>query len=246
MTNYENIIKIIRENAIENWTVKSSKSDSNSVVFKTNDAGMENNIERMNKIMMLYKGDYFVFQGKDNSASGRGNYLYEFSNNNKEENLNVNRQIPYVSGISPEDVQKQIDLAVAKVKMEFREEDLLRREKELKEERKAFIEEKESVVGIAISKLGAVLPKIFPKVAVAGIDDNPIKATQLTNNEQPITEEDDRIKSVNEVSEDVTVKVENLMNRWLAVDEDCVALLEKIVCLAESGDSKYTMAKTLI
>ena len=80
MTTFDKIPELLRANDCKYWHIR-TKKDANSYVFKYDDSrSFDDNIARMQEIMRLYHGSYFILEGKENAASNKGSFCFEFSN----------------------------------------------------------------------------------------------------------------------------------------------------------------------
>lgn len=249
MTTFDKIPELLRQNDIKYWTIR-TKKDSNSYVFKYDDSrSFDDNINRMQDIMRLYPGGYFVLDGKENAASNKGMYCFEFSNEGTTPSLGgMQYQQPVVgSGISELDIETRIKNATDAVRLEFRQADLERREKDLAAREKEYRQEKASTIGILVDKIGKVIPKIFPQVAVAGIEGEQVPvspavarmADEATDSVEFATVGDDE-------QDEATAEIEALLERFAAVEPEWLPLLRRMVEMAEAKDATYNMARNFL
>ena len=234
MTTFDKIPELLRQNDIKYWTIR-TKKDSNSYVFKYDDSrSFDDNINRMQDIMRLYQGGYFVLDGKENAASNKGMYCFEFSNESTTPSLGSMPQYqqPVVgSGMSEIDIETRIKNATDAVRLEFRQADLERREKDLATREKEYRQEKASTIGILVDRIGKVIPKIFPQIAVAGMPGEQVQIpTSVENDEQDAA----------------TAELESLLERFAAVEPEWLPLLRRMVEMAEAKDATYNMARNFL
>lgn len=221
MTTFEKIPELIRDAGLINWLIKSSDKGENNVVFRSDDSlTVEANIERMRKVMSCYTGDYFVLVGYDKPNSTRGGCRWDFANNGTR-GFDAPAMVGAAGGHSDAEVQSLIDVAVGRIEQKYAEQELKRREQELKEREHDY----NTGLGLALSKLGAAWKRTQPAIAVSGIGERPIPAAPAPQIE-PTAEQPEA---------DESNRAAELLNRWLSVDEQAIDVLDKIVCVAESG-----------
>lgn len=215
MTTFDKIPELIRDAGLITWVVKSSDKGDNNVVFRTDEnVSVEQNIERMRRVMACYTGDYFVIMGYDNPKSTRGGCRWDFSNSSRKEVQTA--PVVGATGHSDDEMQAMINLAVGKVEQKYQELELRRREDELKAREQDY----NTGLGLALTKLGAAWKHANPRISVSGVGDRPIPA-------EP--------QQVPEAPDDDSDRAAEYLNRWLAVDDEAIDVLEKIVGVAETG-----------
>lgn len=231
MTTFDKIPDLLRMNNCTFWTIK-TKKDVNSYVFKYDkERSFDDNISRMQQVMNLYKGSYFILEGKENGEANRGSFFFEFSNESPATVLSI--PDTGIAGLSETDINNRIENATNAVKLEFERKDLERREKDLENREKEYRQEKESTIGIIVDRIGKVLPRLFPQVAVAGIKNENIEI-------QSSTDIDNDNNSI-----DIT-ELEQLLERFSAVEPEWLNLLKSVVEMAERQDSTYKMARNIL
>lgn len=239
MTTYDKIPEILRLNNCTYWTIR-SKKDTNSYIFKCEkDSGFDDNLSRMQNVMNLYKGSYFILEGKENSEANRGSFTFEFSNENTSYKNQPAEIVGIGSSISESDINSRIENATNAVRLEFEKKDLERRERDLEAREKEYREEKASTIGIIVDKIGKVLPRIFPQVAVAGMQDEHVHVAPSRSDQHDTEGEISEIGIENS-------DIENLLERFSAVEPEWYRLLNNIVEMAERKDSTYTMARNFL
>ncbi len=248
MTTFDKIPELLRANDCKYWHIR-TKKDANSYVFKYDDSrSFDDNIARMQEIMRLYHGSYFILEGKENAASNKGSFCFEFSNEGAPAVGSMfQMQQPVSNGMSEIDVETRIKNATDAVRLEFRTQDLERREKELAAREKEYREEKASTIGIIVDRIGKVIPKIFPQVAVAGMpgEEVPVPASlakQPQHNEEAVG----IATAENDEQDEATAELESLLERFAAVEPEWLPLLRRMVEMAEAHDATYTMARNFL
>lgn len=248
MTTFDKIPELLRANDCKYWHIR-TKKDANSYVFKYDDSrGFDDNIARMQEIMRLYHGSYFILEGKENAASNKGSFCFEFSNEGAPA-LGSMQQQPTVihSGLSEIDVENRIKNAQDAIRLEFQTKDLERRERELAEKEKEYREEKASTIGIIVDRIGKVIPRIFPQVAVAGMPDEEVSVPASVAKMPQHNEEVAEIATVeSEEQDEATAELESLLERFAAVEPEWLPLLRRMVEIAEAKDATYNMARNFL
>lgn len=248
MTTFDKIPELLRANDCKYWHIR-TKKDANSYVFKYDDSrSFDDNIARMQEIMRLYYGSYFILEGKENAASNKGSFCFEFSNEGAPA-VGAMMQMPQPtsSGLSELDIAARIKNAVDEVKLDFANKDLERRERELAEKEKEFRAEKESTIGIIVDRIGKVIPKIFPQVAVAGMPGEEVPVPASVAKQPQHDEEAIEIATVeNDEQDEATAELESLLERFAAVEPEWLPLLRRMVEMAESRDTTYNMARNFL
>lgn len=248
MTTFDKIPELLRANDCKYWHIR-TKKDANSYVFKYDDSrSFDDNIARMQEIMRLYHGSYFILEGKENAASNKGSFCFEFSNEGAPA-VGSMMQMPQQvsSGMNEIDVEARIKNAVDAVELKFRTQDLERREKELAAREKEYREEKASTIGIIVDRIGKVIPKIFPQVAVAGMPGEEVPVpTSVAIQPQHDEEITEIATSENDEQDEATAELESLLERFAAVEPEWLPLLRRMVEMAEAKDATYNMARNFL
>lgn len=78
-----------------------------------------------------------------------------------------------------------------------------------------------------------------PAVGIAGVDPEAIPNNILDKAKNTMEE-------INQETQDIQEKVENLLERFSNVEPQWIELLEKVVIMAENQDTTYTMAKSIL
>lgn len=247
MTTFDKIPELLRANDCKYWHIR-TKKDANSYVFKYDDSrSFDDNISRMQEIMRLYHGSYFILEGKENAASNKGSFCFEFSNEGVPAVGAMQMPQPTSSGMSEIDIEARIKNAVDAVKLDFATKDLERRERELAEKEKEYRAEKASTIGILVDKIGKVIPKIFPQVAVAGMPGEEVPVPASVAKQPQHDEEAIEIATVeNDEQDEATAELESLLERFAAVEPEWLPLLRRMVEMAEAKDATYNMARNFL
>lgn len=248
MTTFDKIPELLRANDCKYWHIR-TKKDANSYVFKYDDSrSFDDNISRMQEIMRLYHGSYFILEGKENAASNKGSFCFEFSNEGAPA-VGAMMQMPQPtsSGMSEIDVEARIKNAVDAVKLDFAAKDIERRERELAAREKEYRQEKASTIGIIVDRIGKVLPKMFPQVAVAGMPGEEVSVPASVAKQPQHNEEAVEFATVESDEQDeATAELEALLERFAAVEPEWLPLLRRMVEMAEAHDATYNMARNFL
>lgn len=78
-----------------------------------------------------------------------------------------------------------------------------------------------------------------PAVGIAGVEPEAIPTNILDKAKNTMEE-------INQETQDIQEKVENLLERFSNVEPQWIELLEKVVIMAENQDTTYTMAKSIL
>jgi hypothetical protein len=154
---------------------------------------------------------------------------------------------PTSNGLSEIDIEARIKNATDAVKLEFATKDLERRERELAEKEKEYRAEKASTIGIIVDRIGKVIPKIFPQVAVAGMPGEEVQVPASVAKQPQYDEEAIEIATVeNDEQDEATAELESLLERFAAVEPEWLPLLRRMVEMAEAKDATYNMARNFL
>ena len=264
-TNFEQIESWIKDNNFAHWIITRNKPDEE----KKNDIIVDSNFytgDDADKIAMTKK--YLVLNG------GRG-YAVGFRTPNTtvggvvaeirlEDETQPTQGIGMQQNIQPLNIGEIEDRVRKQVMSEIREQDYQKRLGELERREKEFDAEKQSALGAFVHMISPVAKvmmerKLLPKVA--GIDaDAPVEVAPMRvrrdhpEHEEPETPQVDAAEEAETQTPDqpeVFTDEEadalySLCARWKAVEPDYIGFLTKIVEMAESGDAKYTMAKSFL
>ena len=122
-----------------------------------------------------------------------------------------------------------------------------RRERELAEKEKEYRAEKASTIGILVDRIGKVIPKIFPQVAVAGMPGEEVPVPASVAKQPQHNEEAIEIATVeNDEQDEATAELESLLERFAAVEPEWLPLLRRMVEMAEAKDATYNMARNFL
>ena len=145
----------------------------------------------------------------------------------------------------------EIDRLRSEIKREIQNEyeatRLQREREEFQRERSQFESDKAGVMGVLVEYLAPVaqqLMGIAPK-RVAGLDaTSSVEAAKIRPVSPEVAPEETEEDSV--FTDEENEKLFDLLSRFKAVEPDYLSLIERVVEMAESGDSMYNMAKGML
>lgn len=121
---------------------------------------------------------------------------------------------------------------------------------ELDRDRKAFEAEKNSAIGLLTNYLAPVGKALFAsRGRVAGVDaKEDVRAARIIpqEQEQEIEQAQEQEPQEEIFTEEESDKLFELMARFKKAEPDYLVMLEKVVVMAENGDSAYKMAKGVL
>lgn len=254
MTTYDKIPEIIRMYKIITWRVFRRKSEKNSIVFASDpDKDVEANIADMDKFFSFDFGTYYVLDGSSKEGRAGSTYRFELDFSNvKDTTPQQPQQTAYVgatqvvNGYSEDDLRKQIEIVKREIDSEYKEKELQQMRKAFDEERREFERERNGALNVILSKIGAIIPAMFPTVQTQGITGSPEEEANhiipAVDNVESMPEHDvDTIDEEQQAAEPVDVFTE-----WCRLDPEAPQLLEKILSIAKTNPSLYQMAKNIL
>lgn len=256
MTTYDKIPEIIRMYKIITWRVFRRKSEKNSIVFASDpDKDVEANIADMDKFFSFDFGTYYVLDGSSKEGRAGSTYRFELDFSNVKDSTPPQQQQPtayvgatqVVNGYSEDDLRKQIEIVKREIDSEYKEKELQQMRKAFDEERREFERERNGALNVILSKIGAVLPAMFPTVQTQGITGSP---EEEANHIIPAI---DNVESMPEHDDDTTddeqqqaAEPVDVFTEWCRLDPEAPQLLEKILSIAKTNPSLYQMAKNIL
>lgn len=205
------------------------KKSDRTLAFSTENPAFESNklnenLELLSKILSYNPYIPYTFVGWTTNAKTGKKYEHHFFVEKSEQQPQA---APIQIGYAPEDIDKRIATAVESVKQQYREKEIERREQELKEREAEFRREKESALGLVLSRLGKVFNS-FPQLKVAGADTQQELAERIQP-APPATDDQAADDQTNDM-------ISQLINTWYAADPDCIHVMDKIVHYASTGE----------
>lgn len=253
---FETLKEFIDTNGIVRWNIGRSRgSQSNDNVFLYNsEQTFEENLQKTCRLLDMFAGDMLYFTGWNNDKTRTNGYSAMIQYRQRD---NYAAPQPPVNGMGGFDRDTITADIRRQLKNEFDEERLIRERKEFEERKRDFDSKQESVVGLLVHYLAPVAQQLagrLPLPKVAGIDaEAPVHAQPIypaPSDDTTLPKEkgtDSETENNEEPFEDWEAeKLMTLMERFKAVEPDYIVLIEKVVTMAENGDSTYTMAKKFL
>jgi hypothetical protein len=228
------ILELIDLNDITVWTVTSKEGDNSKVFDSIEDETLESRKDRFRRVMAVYPGGRFIFRGKKNKTDTRGQFLYEFENNNMNNSNQQTQQNVSINGVPEDKVSQMIQDAINRDREKREVEDL---RKKLSEAEKKYREMDTSLNRI-LMKLG---DNIIPIVSgIFGQQVKPATVGYLGLETQP--ENNGTVQSeVMEIDEDsmneLSSRLEDAIELWGKADPEFIEVIEFISNFAASGDT---------
>lgn len=233
----EELIKVIRENRLQNWEVRTQTGESNTTQMRT--FANQTDEEKINHLRSVMENNYGRFHliGYETPSQAKGRFDFEFMIRQDVGNELQGQRA--VAGVAPSMdgymKQSEVDKMIENVQMRYElnglksEIDTLRKEKkELESPMNEFVRNLAPIVGaVATNLLKGKAPTAIGELATEGQE-------QIHDAENSTQEEE-----LNEA-------VNNALQRWSAVDGDCFLLICKIADMAETDPNTYNMAKTML
>ena len=255
MTTYDKIPEIIRMYKIITWRVFRRKSEKNSIVFASDpDKDVEANIADMDKFFSFDFGTYYVLDGSSKEGRAGSTYRFELDFSNVKDTTPQQPQptayvgaTQVVNGYSEDDLRKQIEIVKREIDSEYKEKELQQMRKAFDEERREFERERNGALNVILSKIGAVLPAMFPTVQTQGITGSPEEEANhvipAVDNVESMPEHD--VDTIDEKQQQAAEPVD-VFTEWCRLDPEAPQLLEKILSIAKTNPSLYQMAKNIL
>lgn len=261
----DDIVKLIRLQNIEFFTVSTSGGDNKKIFDSTDeDSTLDDRIARFLKVMDLYHGGRFILKGRRVKNDARSGFEYEFSNL-EFQSATPGNTTPMVSGISADEVERRITEALQRDREKRELEDL---RKELKDTKDA-LKSKDTAMNRILESLAPYAGQIAPAVvsAVSGFlgkfspAGTPIAVGTVEKQHQQdsvfesVDEVEERIEHKNntEMNDDKNELIEEQASRLdaavlkLAQNEpEYIELLERVAEMAAANDQTYQMARNFI
>lgn len=163
-----------------------------------------------------------------------------------EEAAPAQAQVAGTAAIGSADIEQIKAQVREQVRTEFEKQAYERERKDFEHEKKEFERDKNSAVGLMIGYLKPVINALAQKhVAGVGVDaSEDVQAARIKPIDEPAdaTPADDGADFTDEEVD----RLNALIERFKKVEPRYLDLIEKVVTLAEDGDSTYTMAKEML
>lgn len=260
-TNWSQVESWIRDNHFAHWIfTKSAPSERDE---KTNDKIVDSNAftgDYEDKIAMTKK--YLEWNGGrafgiawDSPKTNIGGSTCE---------VRLEADIAPTQGVGqaaqPFNTGELRDSITRELRAQFELENMKKREADLDKREKELNDRENSAMGAVVKLLAPVGKAMMERAQfrnVAGIDaDEPVHAQPIVvdrpeqpaapGTEQPKDEPKDEPENESEFTESEEATIYDLMSRFKKVEPDYLTLIARVVEMAESGDSTYTMAKGVL
>ena len=231
-------VEFIRLNEISDFKAQRLSDNDNTTLFKSKqEETLERNIDVFDRIMRMAEGSFYLM----GNNTGRGKFSIEIKNERRPETVHA-AEPAQVNGIfGEEEIEKRATNLFNQYKRDLENDEMREELKELREvvNRKEtlverFIEKIEPYIGTIVP---ALLGKLFPATA-------PIAVAGVQNFANSNTESD--MSNEITLTEDQENRIGNALEKWMQIDPDCIALLEKIAHIAATNQSMYQMAKNIL
>lgn len=250
--NWQQVADWIDDNGLVKYSFKCSRDvdgqRSNNFIFcYDSDKSQDENRRLLEKRLEAHSGQHLYGTGYRTDKANVGGMCCEVEYQSQPSYIQQVQQMvgaPVAPSVDPAELERTI---TERIETKFLRQRLEEEQKNLKEERRAFDEEKNSAVGLIVQYLAPVAAQLaginrMANVAGAGA---PVSAEKITPvpsvSPEPETEEDDPDFPVEEQQQ-----VYDLIKRFRKVEPNYIALLSSVVAMAENGDSTYNMAKNFL
>ena len=237
----DNLIQVVEDNKIENWEVRSSLNDTNSIQMRTNEQSQTQaeKIKLLRDVMSNNYGKFYLI-GYKTPEQLKGRITIEFMIKQDVESSQraiagapVQTAPPSMEGYMKEsEVTKTVENAQLKYQLKDLESKVSALEKEKKELQSPMNDFFRNLSPI----VGAIATNLLQGKSPVAIGELSSEESQ----QQPTTG-DLQCESQEEYD-----ALQNALERWQKIDGDCFLLICKIADLAENDPSTYNMAKTML
>lgn len=238
----DNLIQVVEDTKIENWEVRSSLNDTNSIQMRTNEQSQTHaeKIKLLRDVMSNNYGKFYLI-GYKTQEQLKGRMTIEFMI--KQEIDSPSRAIsgivapqnpPSMEGYMKEsEVAKTVENAQLKCQLKDLESKVSTLEKEKNE--------LQSPMNDFFRNLSPIVGAIATNLLKGK---SPVAIGELSSVEsQPQQDSEGELQCASQEEYDA---LQNALERWQKIDEDCFLLICKIADLAENDPSTYNMAKTML
>lgn len=237
----DNLIQVVEDNKIENWEVRSSLNDTNSIQMRTNEQSQTQaeKIKLLRDVMSNNYGKFYLI-GYKTPEQLKGRITLEFMI--KQDVESSQRSIAgapvQTAPTSMEGYMKESEVTktVENAQLKYQLKDLESKVSALEKEKK----ELQSPMNDFFRNLSPIVGAIATNLLKGK---SPVAIGELSSEEsqpQPTTG-DLQCESQEEYD-----ALQNALERWQKIDGDCFLLICKIADLAENDPSTYNMAKTML
>lgn len=260
LTSFEQIREWITENGLKRWVLFKDHTRTEKII----DSQYFSVSDQADKLAMTEK--YLRYAGGRAFAAGSGSNSANDLNITADIRLDDMQQPTNGVGVSGPMAYSSIgelrEEITKSVRAELEVKSLKDREKEIERREKEFAEKEAGVWGMLINKVGpAILGKVLnsnPDRLVAGVDaEEPVHVAPIVVDKQPDAQPneptDNRETTETQPTEEQSPFTDEeadelfaLMARWKKVEPAYLKMLRKVVVMAESNDSNYQLARTVL
>ena len=257
LTSFEQIREWITENGLKRWVLFKDHTRTEKII----DSQYFSVSDQADKLAMTEK--YLRYEGGRAFAAGSGS--------NSANDLNITADIRLDDMQQPTNgvggggsmgypsIGELRDEITKSVRAELEIQSLKDREKEIERREKEFAEKEAGVWGMLINKVGpAILGKVLNSNAdrlVAGVDaEEPVHVAPIVVDKKPDEQPNDNRETTetqpteeqSPFTDEEADELFALMARWKKVEPAYLKMLQKVVTMAESNDSNYQLARTVL
>jgi len=223
-----NIIDWIRSNETENWKIRHSEKGAVIVSSPHNDSlTVDDTVDYFQKrIEMLEPGIYYMEAYKHGSSNNTWCKTRIVIGDSSQASLN---NLPAISGFTKDQVQEEIQKALAQYQIKTENERLQKENAELKSVQDSTGFQLSKRINDFIPYIGALLDRYFPEVkkqpqaAISGLENT----NHMDENE-------------------LARRAEKAVEEWYSLDHDAIVLMEYFVKLKQTNPAIYKQAKDII
>ena len=249
ITTFDQFREWVEDNKIVTWKISASTAKQNNDLrfYYDDDKTMEENLFVCRRRLEMEVGRRLYATGWRTKNATGGGFGCEIMIGG--ESSFAPQQVSGAgSGFSREELIRDVTQQVTN---QFERERLKAKEKEIDEKIKQYESDKQGVMGLLVNYLAPVAQKVLHLPSVAGV---PVENGEDVAVEKIVPVEHDSITEEPEVeptdTEDFTdeesERLRCLMLRFKAVEPEYLTMIERVVSMAEDGDSTYAMAKKFL
>lgn len=152
-------------------------------------------------------------------------------------------------GLQKDDIDSLRASIMQEVRAEYERKEYERKRAELDRERKEFEDQKNSAIGLLTNYLAPVAQALMAGrgARVAGVDtQEPVVTQPIIPIEQQEQQQTEDMAQQEIFTEQEADKLFDLLARFKQAEPDFMQMIEKVVVMAENGDTTYKMAKSVL
>lgn len=270
LTTVDQVQQWIELQRLERWTISADKADSTNqqqkvIAMTMKDQSMEDRIEYTKKALSMFPGMKLYARGFREGTTICPCYAEICIGGAEKEQNTALDQIKQMIGTTmmapaakPIDEEALAERIRKEVRYEYQEQELERQRKDFEAERKEFNEQKDGVMGLLVHYLAPVAQQLAQNltggrthitgVETAGgeVEADAIRPTVATPVADPVAqpaeaEAEEEADSI--FSDEEAEQIETLLARLKAAEPRYLEMLQRVVEMAEAGDTTYQMAK---